>query len=65
MTDKVGSCTTRDRRAMSDRDYTATEMMIVAAAQQLAGERVCFVGIGPSTSRAVREELAREGIYSR
>ena len=27
--------------------YTATEMMIVASAQQLAGERVCFVGVGP------------------
>src|SRR5436853_4615231 len=27
--------------------YTATEMMIVASARQLAGERVCFVGIGP------------------
>jgi glutaconate CoA-transferase subunit B len=28
-------------------DYTPSEMMIVAAARQLAGERVCFVGIGP------------------
>ncbi|MFN2545233.1 MAG: CoA-transferase subunit beta [Actinomycetota bacterium] len=27
--------------------WTATEMMIVASARQLAGERVCFVGIGP------------------
>src|SRR5438309_10146695 len=27
--------------------YTATEMMIVASARQLAGERVCFVGVGP------------------
>src|ERR687887_1868110 len=27
--------------------YTTTEMMIVASARQLAGERVCFVGIGP------------------
>src|SRR2546427_10317229 len=27
--------------------YTANEMMIVAAARQLAGERVCFVGVGP------------------
>src|SRR5919198_311462 len=27
--------------------YTSTEMMIVASARQLAGERVCFVGIGP------------------
>src|SRR5919198_4465050 len=27
--------------------YTSTEMMIVAAARQLAGERVCFVGVGP------------------
>jgi glutaconate CoA-transferase subunit B len=30
-----------------DANYTATEMMIVAAARQLAGERVCFVGVGP------------------
>src|SRR5207245_5391325 len=28
--------------------YTATEMMIVASARQLAGERVCFVGVGPT-----------------
>ena len=27
--------------------YTPTEMMIVASARQLAGERVCFVGVGP------------------
>jgi glutaconate CoA-transferase, subunit B len=27
--------------------YTPNEMMIVAAARQLAGERVCFVGVGP------------------
>lgn len=27
--------------------YTTTEMMIVASARQLAGERVCFVGVGP------------------
>jgi len=27
--------------------YTAAEMMIVASARQLAGERVCFVGVGP------------------
>jgi glutaconate CoA-transferase, subunit B len=26
---------------------TANEMMIVASARQLAGERVCFVGVGP------------------
>lgn len=30
-----------------ERDYTPSEMMIVASARQLAGERVCFVGIGP------------------
>jgi glutaconate CoA-transferase, subunit B len=30
-----------------DRGYTTTEMMIVASARQLAGERVCFVGVGP------------------
>src|SRR5881628_2346580 len=29
------------------RAYTLTEMMIVAAARQLAGEGVCFVGVGP------------------
>jgi glutaconate CoA-transferase subunit B len=27
--------------------FTSTEMMIVASARQLAGERVCFVGVGP------------------
>jgi glutaconate CoA-transferase subunit B len=27
--------------------YTPNEMMIVASARQLAGERVCFVGVGP------------------
>jgi glutaconate CoA-transferase subunit B len=27
--------------------YTAAEMMIVISARQLAGERVCFVGVGP------------------
>jgi glutaconate CoA-transferase subunit B len=32
---------------VSDRGYTSTEMMIVASARQLAGERVCFVGVGP------------------
>ena len=29
------------------RSYSANEMMIVASARQLAGERVCFVGVGP------------------
>ena len=28
-------------------EYSRAEMMIVASARQLAGERVCFVGIGP------------------
>jgi glutaconate CoA-transferase, subunit B len=28
-------------------EYTAAEMMIVASARQLAGEQVCFVGVGP------------------
>ncbi|HEX6263599.1 MAG TPA: CoA-transferase [Actinomycetota bacterium] len=28
-------------------DWTPTEMMVVASARQLAGERVCFVGVGP------------------
>jgi glutaconate CoA-transferase subunit B len=32
---------------MSDLDYTPTEMMIVASARLLEGERVCFVGVGP------------------
>jgi len=31
----------------SHAEYTATEMMIVASARLLAGERVCFVGVGP------------------
>jgi glutaconate CoA-transferase subunit B len=29
------------------RSYTTAEMMIVVSARQLAGERVCFVGVGP------------------
>ena len=32
---------------MSEAEYSRSEMMIVASARQLAGERVCFVGIGP------------------
>jgi len=28
-------------------EYSPAEMMIVASARQLAGERVCFVGVGP------------------
>ena len=32
---------------MSEQPFTAQEMMIVASARQLAGERVCFVGVGP------------------
>jgi len=28
-------------------DFTPAEIMIVVAARQLAGERVCFVGVGP------------------
>jgi len=31
---------------MSDAAYTRNEMMIAAAARELAGQRVCFVGIG-------------------
>jgi glutaconate CoA-transferase subunit B len=31
----------------TERAYTATEMMIVASARLLEGERVCFVGVGP------------------
>src|ERR671939_705965 len=33
--------------SMDQTTYTANEMMIVASARQLAGERVCFVGVGP------------------
>jgi glutaconate CoA-transferase subunit B len=32
--------------AMSDAAFTKSEMMIVAAARELAGQRVCFVGVG-------------------
>ncbi len=31
---------------MNDATYTRSEMMIAAAARELAGQRVCFVGIG-------------------
>jgi glutaconate CoA-transferase subunit B len=31
----------------NDVGYTPAEMMIVASSRQLAGERVCFVGVGP------------------
>ena len=31
---------------MSDRPFTKSEMMIVAAARELAGQHVCFVGVG-------------------
>jgi glutaconate CoA-transferase, subunit B len=31
---------------MTDRPFSSAEMMIVAAARQLAGKRVCFVGVG-------------------
>ncbi len=33
--------------ATAERAYSATEMMIVASARLLGGERVCFVGVGP------------------
>ena len=33
--------------ARADAGYTPAEMMIVVSARQLAGERVCFVGVGP------------------
>jgi glutaconate CoA-transferase subunit B len=39
--------TDRPTREASDRGYSTSEMMIVASARQLAGERVCFVGVGP------------------
>jgi glutaconate CoA-transferase subunit B len=32
---------------VTDDRFSAAEMMIVASARQLAGERVCFVGVGP------------------
>jgi glutaconate CoA-transferase subunit B len=32
---------------VTDPAYTPSEMMIVASARQLEGERVCFVGVGP------------------
>jgi glutaconate CoA-transferase subunit B len=32
---------------MTAGDWTPTEMMIVASARLLAGEKVCFVGVGP------------------
>ena len=31
---------------MSEQPFSASEMMIVAAARQLAGRKVCFVGVG-------------------
>ncbi len=31
---------------MNDEPFSKTEMMIVAAARELAGQRVCFVGVG-------------------
>jgi glutaconate CoA-transferase subunit B len=42
-----GPNTMAGQRGIEERPFTATEMMIVAAARQLAGERVCFVGVGP------------------
>lgn len=33
--------------SVAGQPYSPAEMMIVAAARQLAGERVCFVGVGP------------------
>jgi glutaconate CoA-transferase subunit B len=40
--------TTRERRdaTVSEVGYTKNEMMITASARTLAGERVCFVGVG-------------------
>lgn len=32
--------------AAGERGFSASEMMIVAAARELAGQRVCFVGVG-------------------
>ena len=31
---------------MTDRPFSSSEMMIVAAARALEGQRVCFVGVG-------------------
>jgi glutaconate CoA-transferase subunit B len=41
---------------------TATEMMIVASARQLAGEHVCFVGVGPPNiaCNLAKRTVARE-----
>src|SRR5262245_57196318 len=36
----------RRLRRVSVSDFSASEMMIVAAARELAGQRVCFVGVG-------------------
>src|SRR5438094_8945061 len=42
------TCPERLAVAMAEtRAPTPTEMMIVVAARQLEGERVCFVGVGP------------------
>ncbi len=36
----------RDRAHADPLTFTSSEMMIVAAARELAGQRVCFVGVG-------------------
>ena len=41
-----GSGSTRCRRDRAHGTFTKSEMMIVAAARELAGQRVCFVGVG-------------------
>ena len=35
-----------DERGLADGGFSKSEMMIVAAARELAGQRVCFVGVG-------------------
>jgi glutaconate CoA-transferase subunit B len=45
--------------AASSAAFTASEMMIVAAARELAGQRVCFVGVGLPN---IAVNLARRGV---
>jgi glutaconate CoA-transferase subunit B len=48
---------------VSDDGWTADEMMTVAAARQLAGGEVCFVGIGlPSTAANLARRLHAPGL---
>jgi glutaconate CoA-transferase subunit B len=43
--------------------WTSNEMMVVAAARRLAGERVCFVGIGlPNLACSLAQRLVEPGL---